>query len=182
MVIKHLVVIVGLSIAGFAPSAATAQERSSVPTVQEELHTLGVQVGEAVALLTQLIAQRGDQLELNRLQVAVLALQLRSTSIGEIEARIRILEDRAAMAREEAVQLDAEIQHIETIAGSDTTKEPDREHLASMRPRLEAQIDMVKQRVWSIERQILDLQNELIDKRRDVDALEEIVMEGLGDL
>ena len=180
MPIKQLVVV-GLSVAVLAPWAATAQEHISAPSVQEELRALGVQAGEAVVLLKQLVARRGDELRLKRLQVAVLALQLRSTSIGEIEARIRTLEDRAATAREEAAQLEAEIERIDTVAGSDTTTDPEREHLATMRTRFEVQIDMVEQRVWSIERQILDLQNELIDKRRDVEALEEIVMEGLDE-
>ena len=182
MLTKHLVVIIGLSVAALSPGASTAQEptSASAPGVQEELHALGGQVGEAVVLLKQLVAQRGDELRLKRLQVAVLALQLRSTSIGEIEARIRTLEDRVATAREEAAQLEAEIERLETLAGNNTMPEPEREQLTSMTPRLEAQTDIVNNRVWSIERQILDLQNELIDKRRDVDALEDIVMEGLN--
>jgi len=180
MLTKHLIVTISLSVAVLVPGAAIAQDPLTAPGVQEELHALGSQVGEAVVLLKQLVAQRGDELRLKRLQVAVLALQLRSTSIGEIEARIRTLEDRLAAAKEEAAQIEAEIEHLETLAGNDTMPEPEREQLTSMTPRLEAQIDMVNNRVWSIERQILDLQNELIDKRRDVDALEEIVMEGLN--
>ena len=77
--------------------------------------------------------------------------------------------------------MEAEKERFDTLAGSDTTPESEREQLISMTARFEAQIDLVNRRVWSIERQVLDLQNELIDKRRDVDALEEIVMEGLNE-
>jgi len=51
-----------------------------------------------------------------------------------------------------------------------------------MQTMFEAQIDMIEERIWLVERQIVDLENELAAKRRDVNALEEIVMEGLGEL
>jgi len=181
MLTKQLVVVIGLSAAVLSPGAATAQDPPFETAVQQELHALGVRAGEAIALLDELVAQREDELSLRRLQVAVLALQLRSTSISEIESRIRTLEDRLTTAKEEAAQMEAEKERFDTLAGSDTTPESEREQLISMTARFEAQIDLVNRRVWSIERQVLDLQNELIDKRRDVDALEEIVMEGLNE-
>jgi hypothetical protein len=159
-----------------------AAQPTSPGTVEEELHALRLQSGETVNLLEQLVSRRAEELQLKRLQVAVLALQLRATAVGEIEARIRTLEDRAASANEELTQLEAESERIDTIADSESTPQTEREHLSSMKTMFESQIDMIKERIWLVESQIVDLQNELAAKRRDVDALEEIVMEGLSDL
>lgn len=165
----------------FLSLPAAAQQ--TVPgTVEEELHALRLQSGETVNLLRELISQRAEDQKLKRLQVAVLALQLRSVAIGEIEARIRTLEDRAAAANEELAQLDAERERVNAITDGDSTPEAEREHLAAMQTMFESQIDMIKDRIWLLESQIVDLQNELAAKRRDVDALEEIVMDGLSDL
>ncbi|MCG6947374.1 MAG: hypothetical protein LJE93_00450 [Acidobacteria bacterium] len=151
-------------------------------TVEQELHALGLRSGEVVILLRKLVSQREQEQQLQRLQVAVLALQLRSDAIGEIEARIRTLGDRVAAAKEELAQLEAEKESVEAIANRESTPDAEREHLSSMQTMFEAQIDMIEERIWLVERQIVDLENELAAKRRDVNALEEIVMEGLGEL
>jgi len=174
------VTVLALALLGAQPVAA--QQQPSAATVEDELRLLRDRTGEVVDLLRELVAQREADHQLRRLQVAVLALQLRSSAITDIEARIRTLEDRAASADEDLTRLNAEMDRIRDVAGSDSTPAAEREHLASMEAMLESQVDMVKQRIWSLERQIIDLQNELIAKRRDADALEELVMEGLGDL
>jgi len=163
-------------------SLPVAAQQTIPGTVEEELHALRLHSGEAVNLLRKLVSQRAEEHRLKRLQVAVLALQLRSTAIGEIEARIRTLDDRAASANEELTQIEAESERLDTIADRESTPQIEREHLSSMKTMFESQIDMIKERIWLIESQIVDLQNELAAKRRDVDALEEIVMEGLGEL
>lgn len=163
-------------------SLPVAAQQAAPGTIEEELHALRLQSGETVNLLRELVSQRAGELQLKRLQVAVLALQLRSTAIGDIEARIRTLEDRAASANEELTQLEAESERIDTIADSESTPQAERQRLSSMKTMFESQIDMIKERIWLVESQIVDLQNELAAKRRDVDALEEIVMEGLGEL
>lgn len=173
--------IAGCILAVFA-SLAAAQEGATAPDLESEIHAVGNRTDSVLALLERLVAQGDDKLRLRKLQVAILALQLQSTSIGEIESRIRTLEDRRSSANEESVQITAEIERLETLATSDTTPESEREQLTSTKPMLEAQLDLVKRRVWSLEGQILDLQNELAEKRRDADALEDIVMEGLSDL
>lgn len=181
MVFRIHMLVVGCILAVLAPLAA-AQEGASAPVDETELHVLGTRADRALGLLEQLVAQRDDELRLRKLQVAILALQLRSTSIGEVESRVHTLEDRLSSTKEESAQLEAEIDRLDSLASSDTTTESEREQLTSAKPLLEAQLDLIKQRVWSLEGQILDLQNELTAKRRDVDALEEIVLEGLSDL
>lgn len=176
------VIIAVLVLMLLLPCPGAAQQLSSPPSVEDELRTLGTHVGDVVNLLEELVAQRSEDLQLRRLQVAVLALQLRSSAISDIEARIRTLEDRATSANEELTQLDAERERIQGTAELETISEAEREHLASMETMFEAQVDMIKQRIWQIERQIVDLQNDLTEKRRDVDILEEVVIEGLGEL
>ncbi len=164
-----------------APQLSVAQQPTAARTTEQELHTLATRSGEVVELLKQLVSQRDEDLQLRRLQVAILALQLRSSAISDIEARIRLLEDRAATANEELAQLDAESDRIDTIAAEESIPKEERSRIVSTKSMLEAQIEVVKQRVWLIESQIVDLQNELAAKRRDVDVLEETVMDGLGD-
>jgi predicted nucleic acid-binding Zn-ribbon protein len=163
-------------------SAPVSTQQASPGTVEEELHSLAMQTGETVKLLRQLVTQNAADQQLKRLQVAIIALQLRSVAIGEIEARIQTLEDRAASANEELAQLEAESERVGTLADRESIPEGERDHLSSMKTMLESQIEMIKERIWLIESKIVDLQNDLAAKRRDVDALEEIVMEGLGDL
>lgn len=172
----------GLVLAMLVPLTAQAQQSANTSSVEHELQTIGAHSSEIVDLLRELVSRRNEELKLKRLQVAVLALQLRATAIGEIEARIRTLEDRAATANEELARLVAEKEHIDTIASRESTAEAERENFSSMQKMFESQVDMIKERIWLIESQIVDLQNELAAKRRDEDALEEIVMEGLGDL
>ena len=178
---KHRVLTIVLPALLLLPIPAAAQQ-AAPGTVEEELHALRLHSGETVNLLRELASQRAEELYLKRLQVAVLALQLRSTAIGEIEARMRTLEDRAASANEELTQLEVESDRLDSLADRESIPDEEREQLASVKTMLESQTEMIKERVWLIERQIVDLQNELAAKRRDVDALEEIVMEGLGEL
>jgi chromosome segregation ATPase len=172
---------IAISVFLFLPQLVAAQQVAP-GTVEEELHALGLHTGETVRLLRQLVAKRAVDQKLKRLQVAVLALQLRSNTIGEIDRRIRTLEDRATEVRDLTANFEAESRRIEEMAQNDSITDENRAQLQSSRTQIETQIDLAAQRLWSLESQIFDLQNELASKRRDVDALEEIVMEGLGDL
>jgi hypothetical protein len=160
----------------------SAQQPAAQGTTAQEIESLATRTGEVVELLRLLVAQRDEDLQLKRLQVAILALQLRSSTIGDIQDRILTLEDRTATAKEELTSLDAEIQRLETVmAGREEMPELQRQRLQASRNLIETQIDVINQRIWTYERQILDLQNDLTGKRRNVDALEEIVMEGLSE-
>ncbi len=173
---------VSLSIATLIPITLAAQQQSSQTTVEQELRSLENRTGEIVRLLQELVAQRAEDQRLKKLQIAVLALQLRSTVISGIENRIRTLEDRVAAEQMTVSQLEAEIRRIEDRALDDSVKEPARRRLENSKKQMEGQLEISSQRVWSIEKQILDLQNDLAEKKRDVEELEEIVMEGLSNL
>jgi hypothetical protein len=64
---------------------------------------------------------------------------------------------------------------------AETTPDAEKATHESNRQMVVRQIDLAQQRTWSFERLVLDLQNELAAKQREVEALEEIVMEGLSD-
>ncbi len=170
-----------LAIAISAPPMTHAQQVNPVNDPGNELRVLGEQAGQVVRLLEQLLEQRSTEIELRRLQVAVLTLQLRSNSIGDIEARVQTLQDRAGEAREYSTQLESELQRLDDVLAAEATQEQERANLESSREMVVRQIDLAQQRTWSLERLALDLENELAAKRRDVEALEEIVMEGLSD-
>lgn len=174
-------VLFGLALAFSTPAAVTAQEPEPTRDLARELHVIGERSDQAVALLRQLVDQRATEIELRRLQVAVLALQLRSTAIADIEARVQTLQDRAGEAKEYKTQLESEIERIDDLLAAETTQEQERPNLESSRNMVVRQIDLAQERVWSLERLVLDLENELAAKRRDVEALEEIVMESLSD-
>ena len=171
-----LCLVTALSIA----SLSSAQNVPSTESVARELQVISERAGRAVTLLEELVGQRSEELGLRRLQVAVLVLQLRSNAIGEIEARIQTLQDRVTEAGEYSTQIESEIEHINDVLTADTTSDEEKTQLESSRNQLDRQIELTQQRVWSLERQILDLENEIAAKRRDVDSLEEIVMEGLS--
>ena len=173
---------VSLSIATLIPITLTAQQQPAQTTVERELRSLENRTGEIVKLLEELVVQRAEDQRLKRLQVAVLALQLRSTAIAGIEGRIRTLEDRAMDANENSARLEAEIERINERALDDSVKEGARNRLENSRKQIESQLEIVSQRAWTYERQILDLQNELAGKRRNLEALEGIVTEWLNNL
>ena len=179
---RTMFVGVSLSIATLVPFTVTAQQQPSQSTIDRELRSLDQRTGEIVKLLQEHVVQRAEDQRLKKLQIAVLALQLRSTAISDIEGRIRTLSDRATAANERTVQLEAEIERINERALDDSIKEGARERLENQKNQIESQIEIASQRAWSLEKEILDLQNELIEKRRNVEALEEIVMQGLSDL
>ena len=181
---KKTTTIVGglMLLATFVPFTVTAQQQSSQTTVERELRSLGIRTGEVVKLLEELVAQRAEDQRLRRLQVAVLALQLRSTAISDIEGRIRTLEDQAMAANDRATQFQAEIERLDERALDDSIKEGVRRRLENAKAQVEAQIETATHRAWTLEKKILDLQNDLSEKRRNVEALEEIVMQGLSDL
>ena len=177
---RRVVSLIVLAVFVSAPATHFAQELDPAHELSRELHLIGERTGQAVSLLQKLLDQRSTEIELRRIQVAVLALQLRSNAIAEIEARVQTLQDRAAEAREYATQLDSEIKRIDDLLAAETTQEPERASLESSRDMVVRQIDLAQQRTWALERQVLDLENELAAKRRDVEALEEIVMDGLS--
>ena len=179
---KAGIVAVLMFAATVAPLTVTAQQKSSPTSVEKDLRSLRLRTGEIVKLLEELVAQQAEDQRLKRLQVAVLALQLRSTVISGFEERIRTLEDRAAEANERAAQLEAELQRINERALDESIKEGPRLRLQNSMTQIESQLELAKQRAWNYEKKILDLQNELNGKKRNVEALEEIVMEGLNNL
>jgi len=177
-----MVLGVSLAFATFLPFSASAQQQPAQTSVERELRSLGNRTGEIVRLLEELVAQRAEDQRLRRLQVAVLALQLRSTGISSIEERIRNLEDRVATAKEQVSQIEAELERLTQRALDDSIKPEGRRRLEASRGQMESQLELANQRAWNYERQILDLQNDLNSKRGNVEALEEIVMEGLSSL
>jgi chromosome segregation ATPase len=165
------------------PFSVHAQQESSQTTVERELRMLGDRTAEVIRLLEELVAQRAEDQRLRRIQVAVLALQLRSTAITSIEERIRTLEDRAASANQRVAQLEAEIERIDKrMMDASMRKAEGRKRLEDSKSQAETQLEIATQRAWSYESQILDLQNDLNDKQQNMEALEGIVMEWLGDL
>ncbi len=108
-----------LAIAILAPPITQAQQVNPVNDPANELRVLGERAGQVVTLLEQLLEQRSTKIGLRRLQVAVLALQLRSNSIGDIETRVQTLQDRAGEAREYSTQLESELQRLDDVLAAD---------------------------------------------------------------
>ena len=177
---REIIKVVVVVLMTVCVSPALAQD--AAPTeIGSELRGINEQTSRAVALLEQLLGHRSEELELRRLQVAVLALQLRSGAIGDIQERIQTLQDRASEAREFSSHLDSEQQRIDDMMASDTITDEERTQLESSRDQVSRQIELSQQRLWTLEKQILDLENDLAAKRRDVDELEDIVMKGLSE-
>ncbi len=161
-------------------SSSMAQEPPSDTTIQRELAELRIRADEGLTLMKELISQKQEENRLKKLQVAVLALQLRSSSIGDIQKRIRTLEDRLAETKEVSAQMLAETNRIEEMISADSTADAERNDLRATKKQLDTQVELVNERIWELERQIIDLQNELSAKRREIDSLEATVIEGLS--
>ena len=161
-------------------STICAQETVTMSQIGGELENLSGHSKRAVALLEQLVSQKSDELDLRRLEVAVQALQLRSGAINDLVDRILILRDRVAGFEQSSSHLESEVDRLEDAMTGDDLRDGQRAQLQSSRNQVERQIEISQGRIYDLERQILDHENDLAAKRRDIDALEEIVMEGLS--
>jgi len=176
--IVYLVAVAFFSTISASPSFA--QQMQSKTTVQGELAELRIKADEGLTLVRELISLKREENKLKRLQVAVVALQLRSGSITDIEKRIQTLEDRLTQTKEMSAQMQAEGLRLEEMIGANGTTDSERDEHRTTKKRFDTQIELVTERIWELERKIIDLQNELSAKRREIDSLESIVVEGLG--
>jgi hypothetical protein len=161
-----------------AGSTSFAQEES----VAAELQLLNRRTDEAMALLRALIEDREEELKLRKLEVAVLALQLRSTALEDLEAERRRLQERKASSDEELGRMKGEFEGIEGLLESEEISDREKANLQHTWSRVESEVKLIEDRIWQLDRSIVDLENEIVRKRRDVDHLEEIVTNGLSDL
>jgi chromosome segregation ATPase len=155
-----------------------AQEESAAA----ELQLLNRHTEEVMALLRTLIEDRGEELKLRKLEVAVLALQLRSGALDDLEAQRRRLQERKTSSEEELGRMRQELEGIEGLIEAEEITDGERSQLQGAWKRVDSEVKLIEDRVWQLDRSVVDLENDIERKRRDVDHLEELVANGLSDL
>lgn len=151
-------------------------------TVAAELQLLNRHTEEVMVLLRALIEDRGEELKLRKLEIAVLALQLRSGALDDLETQRRRLQERRTSSEEELGRMRQELEGIEGLIQAEEITDGERSQLQGTWKRVDSEVKLIEDRVWQLDRSIVDLENDIARKRRDVDHLEELVANGLSDL
>jgi len=158
-------------------SPALAQEEptaGSETTIEQELARLNQTMREISDLMrTYIVRQEVDmimkRIELHRRYLTPLEDELRKARAGKESAEDEI-------ERMEVVIAELE----EVIARDDSGDEQTANHLRMEKDRLAINLKQLKDRRWTLEQRIIELENELISRRHEIQDLEDIADEQLG--
>ena len=110
-----------------------------------------------------------------------MALQLRSSSLAELEAELRNAKERRSSNQEQQMRLEAQLSEIETRIAGEGLQSETRSQFESIKLRVAAEIELVKERSWSFGQRVIDLESDIARRRRDIRGLEELVANELAE-
>lgn len=163
------------------PLCVQAQDPPTATSLEQEFRVLNQRAGEVIELMRQMMHQQAEEYALRRLEIAIQAVELRSQAMRVLESRIQELEDRNTQSAETVAAMKAESTRIQDIMDDSETPEDELTNLGDIKSRIDTQTELEKSKLWNLESSILDLQNELADRQRDLDSLEEFVVSGLNE-
>jgi DNA repair exonuclease SbcCD ATPase subunit len=184
---RHLVLALFLIAAAVMASATPAFSQDAAAgsdPPSTELASLDRSVRELVALLHDYLDGRDEELELRRIEVAIAALDLRSRSIDRLESDLQNALQRRDNIDQRKARMERQVAEFsERLLDVDQTSKPD-EHANLLRAKanLEAELERLTDETWRLDQRAIDIENRILDKRRAIEHLEDMVDEALGDL
>lgn len=168
--------IVALAAAAVLPPAL-AQEEPPAPgrTLQQEMAEVNRTLREIVDLMRL-------SLERHELDVLIRRLELYSRSLAPREQELRRAQANKESVEQELERMEAFMAQLEEEMARDaeTGLEAPDSGLERQRADFETHQKLLKDRRWNLEQRIIELENDLTDRRRQIEALEEVVDERLG--
>jgi hypothetical protein len=160
-----------------AQSPDTAHGAVDLPAINQSIQ-------ELVEILRLHLTQLDQDLELRRIEVAIAALDLRSKAILQMDGRLQRLQTERDNAEQRQLRIEQQAAEFEgrLRETNQTTDGQAHLNLARALERLNAETELIENTIWDLDRQILDLQNEIGQERSSLDHLEEMVDEALGSL
>ena len=160
----------------------TAGAQSSAPAENDpNLATISRSVEELVEILRLHVTYLDQDLELRRIEVAIAALELRSKFILQMEGRLQQLQAERDNAEQHQSRIRQQTTELEDRLAetNQTTNAQSYLNLRRALERLETETELIENTIWDLDRQILDLQNQIARERSSLASLEEMVEEAL---
>lgn len=184
MTCRHAAAIAVIAVAFVGFVGAAGAQSSNTAQGSVDLSAINHSIQELVEILRLHLTQLDQDIELRRIEVAIAALDLRSKAILQMEGRLHGLrgerdnaEQRQLRIQQQTAELDERLRET-----NQTTDGQSHLNLGRALERLQAERELIENTIWELDRQILDLQNQIGQERRSLDHLEEMVDEALGSL
>jgi chromosome segregation ATPase len=144
------------------------------PTECAGMETLRASIDELTAVLREQIS---GQERREQLQLAIAYLQFRSRRIESLEGELRRLEERRSSHEQQVGRLTGEVEAAERRLQDLTTEQAEgwERQVDRMQRAIEAETGAIDR----LDVRIIDLENEILDGRRQLIALEDFVLENL---
>jgi predicted nucleic acid-binding Zn-ribbon protein len=181
MTFRHAVAIAfsaAVCLGTAVPAGGRSPEANATPA---DLATINRSIQQLVEILRIHLTQRDQDFELRRIEVAIAALDLRSSAILQMEDRLLRIQTERENADQRRSRMRQQIAEFEERLRStnQTTDGQTHLNLAHALERLTAESELIENTIWDLDRRILDLQNQIARERESLLHLEEMVDEAL---
>lgn len=174
--IKTMVVIL-TGIVSLAASAAPAvsagggaDDRSA--RLVEEMAALNESMREAVALLRR-------HLEAQKMQLLMRRIEIRHESLIALEEELRKSRGEQSSVMQEIEQLEGSLGSLDQRIEDDDGL-PQAREWRMMRSEMESRAKSLKDRLYELDQKVIDLENELTDRRSEIKEWEELIDTAIG--
>jgi chromosome segregation ATPase len=127
--------------------------------------------------MAELVALLRESTERQRLEILLKRIELHHLDLEPLQEELRRARADKVSQEEEQMRLQALLNDLDDQAASKEPEvlQPSDPEQRSIRHGLEVQIKFLKGRIESAERKVAELENELADKRRQIDLLERMI-------
>lgn len=158
------------------PARAQAARDDAAAALQKEVAQLNRSMEQIVALLR-------ENIETQRLEILLKRVELSRLDLAPLQNELRSLRSEQGALQGEHDQIRSRLDEIEeqiAVQQEEVPQPPVSEDLLNARREYEARLKFLKSRLQDIEARILELDNDLSSRRRQIESLEGMVDERLG--
>lgn len=182
MTFRHAVAIAAIAVVCLGIAGTAGAQSPVTPQGDPDLAAINRSLQQLVEILRLHLTQLDHDLELRRIEVAIAALDLRSKAVLLLEDRLQRLqgerdnaEQRQSRIRQQTAEIEDRLRET-----NQTTDAQSHLNLGRALERLSAESELIESTLWDLDRQMLDLQNQIARERSSLEHLEEMVDEALG--
>ena len=181
---RHTAVIAAIAAMCLGSVGSAGAQSPTSDATEGDLADISRSIRQLVELLDDHLAQRERDFELRRVEVAIAALDLRSRAMLQMQDRLQRIQDERDTAEGRRSLLEQQVAEFEERVRTTDQTTDGQTHLNLSRAieRLTAESELIENTIWELERQALDLQNQIARERDSLRHLEEIVDEALDSL
>jgi predicted RNase H-like nuclease (RuvC/YqgF family) len=169
-------------LAGCAPCSAQEIPAADANAIRHELGRINQTLETIAELMRNQLESQHAQLHQQEVEVLLRRLDIGARRLAPLEESLRKAEERKSAVDDEIRQMEAILNQLEEQIQEQSAEgntEPSRElgHEWNMVSR---RLELLRDRAWTLDQRVLELENELAGAGRDLEALERRIDEELA--